>query len=531
MKYRLILLSLFLWGSFGVHARVRQVTLDPLKTFQTVDHFTASDAWSGNFVGQYWDPAQKEQVAKWLFSQKMDATGSPEGIGVSLWRVNLGAGTLEQDNADIEPFQRRAESFLTKDGKSYDWNKAAGQQYFMHKAIEHGCTDFLLFSNSPPVQFTQNGKGWAPSSSSANITPEGYRQFAEYMADAAAYFVREKGWNIRFISPINEPQVNWNTPRQEGTPWKSSEMKKLFVHLNQSLSERPLKDVRILIAESAAPQWLYEGKDNKRFKKRFGDDGPYNQIEEFFDPASANYVGDLPFMARIVTAHDYNSHSTNKRLREVREKVAAAAANYGLEYHQSEWCMLPGQKLPMDGYTDDWSPDNHADMQVALLMGRLIYGNMVYANATAWGYWKGMEVNGSHALISLFPKDGNVMSGGMVRSNKLLWALGNYSYFIRPGYKRIGSAGADDLDTMVSTAYLSPDKTRVVAVFVNSAFDAAPVTVGFLRDFPKRIGRVSMFRTDGNTDLANLYVDDQYRADRQFVMAPRSVTTLVFELK
>ncbi len=132
-------------------AKELRVTVDPSQQYQTVDHFTASDAWSGNFVGQYFDVPQKSQTSKWLFSQQMGADGNPEGIGLSMWWVNAGAGTLEQAGADIMPFQRRSESFLAADGKGYDWSKCAGQRYFMEQAKRYGCNKFLLFSNSPPV--------------------------------------------------------------------------------------------------------------------------------------------------------------------------------------------------------------------------------------------------------------------------------------------------------------------------------------------------------------------------------------------
>src|SRR5699024_5929269 len=127
----------------------------------------------------------------------------------------------------------------------------------------------------------------------------------------------------------------------------------------------------------------YEDNEGKKARERFGDDGPCNQIKAFFDPASNNYVGDLPYLAHQINGHDYHSHKTNSRLRETREKVATAVKQYNLEFQQSEWCMLPGQKLPMDGFTADWKPENYTDIQVALLMGRLIYSDMVYANATA----------------------------------------------------------------------------------------------------------------------------------------------------
>lgn len=529
MSYHLVLFSSFVLASLSAGAQVRQVKLDPFKNYQTIDHFTASDAWSGNFVGQYWGPVQKEQVAQWLFSQRMDDTGSPEGIGLSMWRVNLGAGTFEQDSADIVPYQRRAESFLTKNGCSYDWDKCAGQQYFMQKASSYGCNNFLLFSNSPPVQYTQNGRGWSSSKNSANITEEGYGLFAGYMADVAKYFVDKKGWNIRAISPINEPQGNWTSPKQEGSSWRNSEMKRLLVDLDHALSVRHLDEVKISIAESAKLRWLYEEDPDESVRERFGDDGPYHQIREFFDPESNNYVGGLKHLERVIGGHDYLDHSTNALLKNTREKAGLTAKKYNLEFHQTEWCMLPGLKLPMDGFTSDWKPDNYADMQVALLMGRLIYSSMVYADAAAWGYWKGMEINGNHALISLFPKDGNIMSGGTVRSNKLLWALGNYSFFIRPGYKRIALEGADDLNVLAGSAYISPDRSKVVVVFVNSIFDSLPVKMAFPETFLKKIKNVSVYRTDENTNLGNLHVGGQYSPDRQFIIAPRSITTVVFQ--
>ena len=131
--------------------QVKHISVNPSKTFQVIDNFAASDAWSGNFVGKYWSDTAKQQIAEWLFSTEYDATGSPKGIGLSLWRVNVGAGTLEQADADIMPLQRRAESFLTVDGKGYDWGKCLGQQYFMEQAVKFGCNNFLLFSNSPLI--------------------------------------------------------------------------------------------------------------------------------------------------------------------------------------------------------------------------------------------------------------------------------------------------------------------------------------------------------------------------------------------
>ena len=34
-----------------------------------------------------------------------------------------------------------------------------GQQYFMEKAKEYGCDQFILFTGTPPVFMTKNGTG------------------------------------------------------------------------------------------------------------------------------------------------------------------------------------------------------------------------------------------------------------------------------------------------------------------------------------------------------------------------------------
>ena len=132
----------------------QKITLNPDVRHQTMEFFGAADAWSGNFVGKYWADNVKREISDYLFSNEYDASGNPLGIGLTIWRVNLGAGSLEQPGADIYPYQRRAESYKTVDGKGYDWGKCAGHEYFMQAAKDRGCNQFILFSNSPLVQYS-----------------------------------------------------------------------------------------------------------------------------------------------------------------------------------------------------------------------------------------------------------------------------------------------------------------------------------------------------------------------------------------
>src|SRR5690606_34364970 len=112
----------------------------------------------------------------------------------------------------------------------------------------------------------------------------------------------------------------------------------------------------------------------------------------------------------------------------------------------------------------------------------------------------------------------------------ILWALGNYSYFIRPGYRRIETTGADDLDGLIASAYLSPDKTNMVVVLVNSSFDTVPVKLEFPSIVANAINAVSAYRTDSKTDLGNLNIDPTYDSNSNLLIAPRSLTTVSFSL-
>src|SRR3954471_14371936 len=84
------------------------IRFDEKKTYQTIQNFAASDAWACQFVGN-WPDAKKNAIADWLFSMDTLTNGNPKGIGLSLWRYNLGAGSAEQqENSGIGDEWRRA---------------------------------------------------------------------------------------------------------------------------------------------------------------------------------------------------------------------------------------------------------------------------------------------------------------------------------------------------------------------------------------------------------------------------------------
>lgn len=166
-----------------------QIEVD--KPLQTMEHFGASDAWSMHILG-LWPQEKQNQIADWLFSTENDANGKPKGIGLSLWRFNVGAGSTEQGEASqIGSSWMRTECFLQADG-TYDWNKQQGQRNFLKLAKERGVTKFLAFLNSPPVYYTQNGLATNTGrGGTANLKPECYEKYARFLADVCSRRNRE----------------------------------------------------------------------------------------------------------------------------------------------------------------------------------------------------------------------------------------------------------------------------------------------------------------------------------------------------
>lgn len=291
-----------------------EVKINPGKKFQTIEYFGASDAWATQYIGDFWSDAHREKTARLLFSQKLDKYGNPEGAGLSLWRVNLGGGTFDGNTSQIEPEWRAARSFLPENSETPDWSRCAGLRYFMEKARDYGCGKFMLFSNTPPIQWTLNGKGYAARGNpAANLKPEAFGKFANYMADAAKRFI-EAGYNIEYISPVNEPQCPWDYTgaKQEGSPWRCSDMKKILEELDRAIGERNI-GTKILFGETAHHVYNYADKSSPKMPKHWEnlseEERPALIIQKFFDKSGKFYIGGLKHLARQLASHGYHTHT------------------------------------------------------------------------------------------------------------------------------------------------------------------------------------------------------------------------------
>jgi hypothetical protein len=402
-----------------VNGQIKAVTINInlSKTYQTISNFGASDAWACQFVGN-WPDDKRNKIADLFFSRDTYTDGSPKGIGLSLWRFNIGAGSAQQaDQSGIKDEWRRAESFLNNDG-SYNWQNQAGQVWFLKAAKKRGVNQFLGFNNSPPVQFTINGKAYA-SGGKVNISADKYDAFATYLARVVKGVERVSKVKFDYISPVNEPQWDWSDGGQEGCPYNNAEVAGLVKSISKEFVNNKISS-KILIGEAGSLNYLFTAGDKP---------GKGLQINDFFRDGSANYIGNLPGVTKTIAAHSYFTTSPMATAIKARKVLAdSVAAVKGLDFWQSEYCILGDNAGEIDGNKRDLGID------AALYLASVIHTDLTAANASAWQWWTAISAyDYKDGLIYI---DKNKTDGNFYTS-KMLWAMGNYSRFIGPGAIRV----------------------------------------------------------------------------------------------
>jgi len=484
-------------------SQTKEVTIDInlSKTYQTINNFGASDAWSCQFVGN-WPDDKRNKIADLLFSRENNADGSPKGIGLSLWRFNIGAGSAQQgDDSGIKDEWRRAESFLNKDG-SYNWQNQAAQVWFLKAAKQRGVKQFLGFNNSPPVQFTINSKSYA-NGGKVNIAPDKYDAYATFLAKVVKGVEQVSKVKFDYISPINEPQWDWSDGGQEGTPYFNNQVAAITRSLSAALLKKNLP-TQINIAEAGQIEYLYSEHNRP---------GRASQISAFFDKSSADYIGNLANVVPAISAHSYFTTSPYRAAVEKRKQLANVVATVpGLEYWQSEYCILGDNEGEIKGEGRDLS------ITSGLYIARVIHNDLVNANATAWHWW-----------LSVSPydyKDGLVYidkskTDGQYQSSKMLWALGNFSRFVRPGARRVEASSSLGTDGLLASSYLNTNN-ELVTVIVNSDNEEREVQLAL--GSGQQPGAAKAYETSAQSDLAPVKVSG---SEGKFLVKGRSIVTVV----
>ncbi|MDB4335176.1 endo-1,4-beta-xylanase, partial [bacterium] len=261
-----------------------------------------------------------------------------------------------------------------------------------------------------------------------------------------------------------------------------------------------------------------------------------NQIEWFLDSTSKFYLGDLSRAEKMISGHSYFTTWPVEKMLDTRQKLALKMKAVNPEYQlwQSEYCIL--------GKNDDIKGGNKRDlgMSTALFVARVMHYDLTVANASSWQWWTALsQCNYKDGLIYLDMGNDGIASqdhidndslkyNGNFHDSKLMWAVGNYSRFIRPGYSRVEVNINDHLtelqrakDIMVS-GYVSPAKDQLIMVAVNYSEEDKCL------DLSSMNGNNRIIHTYTTSDNCNL--KHQSVLCKKARIKARSVVTLLLEL-
>ena len=438
--------------------------IDKNVKYQEIDNFSASDAWRMDFVGKNWPREKKEHIADLLFTREFDKDGNPKGMALTNWRVNIGAGSYEnRENNEVTSTWNRTECFLLPNG-TYDFTKQAGQQWFMNAARERGVNDFLFFTNSAPYFMTRTGATLSGDNVCVNLQNDKFDDFARFLVRCVQHF-GEQGYNIKYVSPLNEPNVEWHTNSwQEGTFATKADIYRMVAELDKAISEAGV-DTKIIIPEIGEMNMLFEVDTNEKTP----DDIIHSM---FYDDGAYSVVG-FRNLYNCVAAHDYWTAYPPSLLVDIRTQVrdTLAANGHNTKFWASEYCILEkNEEITMP-------PSPVKSINLGLYVARLIHTNLAVANASAWQWWTAVSLN-EDVPLQLLPMEGSsgetVKYDGRVVTTKMFWATANYSFFVRPGMHRVDVRAVDKdvtpLEAATSLMVSSyTDDSQVVTVFVNYA--------------------------------------------------------------
>ncbi|MCU4743975.1 hypothetical protein OB955_15095 [Halobacteria archaeon AArc-m2/3/4] len=453
-----------------------EFTIDPDTECQPIDGFGASGAWWAQNVGGWED--QRDSIADFLFTRE-------KGIGLSIYRYNAMGGVM----SDISNEWRTGETYEVAE-REYDWSRDENARWVLQAANDRGVENFILFTKTPPARITRNNKTYADHGVDSNLDPEMYEQFARYLADITAHFRREEGIEFDWVSPINEPEWDWEDGTQEGSPYTVAQVLELSKTILAVFDE---ENVRADLLLPEAGSWDFISGNGRNYADRL-----------LTDPV----LGDT---LSVLAAHSYWSSD------EERAEAGRAMATYPeTRIWQTEWCeMEPGRDLGMD---------------FALDLVNTVHSDLTIAGASSWQFWLSVsKVDYTDGLIYVDTDTRDVTPA------KALWAFGNYTRFIRPGAVRIDTesnyehAGDVENKSGVSlSAYLGPEREELVIVAINEVDSETTATIAIESEMDRLV--LTPHRTSHEESLDALDEitiestgDDVLEGNVE--LAPRSVTT------
>ena len=449
-------------GLFGRH----QIVIDKTKKYQTFEEFGTSSCWWAQTID---DDEMAREIAKKLYSEE-------EGLGLKIFRYNVGGGEADNPDCRIWDTSRRTESFYVLNEETgeyvYDFTRDANARRVMDYAVEYGAEKIILFCNSPHFSMTKSGHASGGLQEySSNLPEENYQAFVDYLLTIADWFVAE-GYPIYAISPINEPQWSWGSPDwvgQEGCHYEPDETIKLLEMFATEMQKRN-SPYKLSGPENGQMNWGY-----------------YAYVEKFFESEILNEFCDT-----------YSGHSYWMDSPDALEEKTAVGKKFKEEYpdkkyEMSEWCELP---LQIDSTTID----------SGLRMAKVIVDDLNLMNAVSWQSWTAVNGDG------LLDRDAD---GKLIEYNRY-YAFKQFTSFIKPGMTRVRIFDILKNKTNMRTVAFIGAENETVIVIVNPDGEEKLKIGGILGD-------AEIYLTDATHNCEKIYEGE---FEKNIVVPEKSIMTI-----
>lgn len=429
-------------GLFGRH----MILIDRTEKYQTFESFGTSSCWWAQTVQS---EEEAEKIAKLLYSEE-------EGLGLKIFRYNIGAGEADNPQSRIWDTARRTESFYVfneeTDKYEYDFTRDKNARRVLDCAVKYGAEKIILFCNSPHFSMTSSGHASGGLEEYySNLPKENYKAFVDYVLTIADWFV-EQGYPVYAVSPINEPQWSWGGDwvGQEGCHYEIDEAIELLEMFATEMKKRN-SPYKLNAPESGEMSW-----------------GHYAYVEKFFESEILNDFCDT------FSGHSYWMDARSEEKEQVGKKFSESYPDK--KYEMSEWCELP---LTLDS----------TKIESGIHMAQVIADDLTKMNAVSWQSWT--AVNGDGLLDRI--------DGKLVTYSRY-YAFKQFTSFIESGMSRVRIFDNFDEESKLQTVAFADENTTVV-VIVNPEDTSESIKLCGL------VGKAEIYLTDENHNCEKVYED------------------------
>jgi glucuronoarabinoxylan endo-1,4-beta-xylanase len=450
------------------------VTVDASQTRQEIDGFGVSSVSSAMWIRGFPEPARSE-ILRVLYS-------ITNGVGFSIVRNEIISGnqdTLLNDpifHTGISGAQTLQPGMNTHEPSEgvFDWQGDESQIWLMRQAKNFGVQRFVSTVWSPPAWMKQNNsyRGDVQNGQPGRLRPDKYAAFASYLSRYIREYKSRHDLDIFAVAIANEPDyAAW----YQGCIWTGEEMRDFIKdHLRPTFQA---DNVNALVIAPENSDWTLDRAN-----------------EILADPAANAGV-------QIIGNHGYDFGAGY---------LAAAKA-----HNKRVWMTEVSDVIANDPSITD-----------ALRWAKFIHRHMTEAESNAWiWWWATYPGNIGQALIfQNYWSPDYLPERATYRYAKRLWAIGNFSRFVRPGFVRVTATANPGLGLFTS-AFRDPASGQFVLVIINEAdlAQSLPVTVANVPGLAELTPYVTSPTQDLEPQPNVTLTGGQFTAQ----LPPRSITTFV----